>query len=178
MCARETYTYKSLGLLFINIADMDLSISNFSIPFTSDPAAVSLSVPSSGEFDKVRIETLLADVHPDDKVIILNVFAIIDTLRPYKLVRAYKIINTKKGYDVVGQLCDSSDTVKNTNDVIISVQDLDMIVNMNPARIASCVIQIPANAPPKLIVRVLRSDQAIVYNDVQISHVIKKARWW
>ena len=148
---------------------MDTSISSFSIPC------------STGTFDKVRMETLLADVHKDDKVIVMNIFSTIETLRPYKLIHQYKVIATKKGYDVVGQLQeqrDGNDAVKRANDIIVSIQDLNMIMNMNPARIATCIVQVPCNGSPQLVVRVLRSDQAIVYNDVQISHVHKKIRWW
>jgi hypothetical protein len=148
---------------------MDTSISSFSIP------------SSSGTFDKLRIESLLADVQNEDKVIIMNVFATIETLRPYKMIHQYKVVSTKKGYDVVGQLHeqrDSDDTSKGTSDIIISLQDLEIITNMNPARISTCIVQIPSNGQPQLVVRVLRSDQAIVYNDVQISHVRKKTKWW
>jgi hypothetical protein len=148
---------------------MDTSISSFSIPC------------SSGTFDKVRMETLLADVHKDDKIVVMNVFTTIETLRPYKLIHQYKVIATKKGYDVVGQLHaprDDKDKKERVNDIIVSIQDLNIIMNMNPARIATCIVQMPADGSPQLVVRVLRSDQAIVYNDVQISHVHKKLRWW
>ena len=148
---------------------MDTSISSFAIPC------------SSGTFDKLRMETLLADVHKDDKIIVMNVFATIETLRPYKMIHQYKVITTKKGYDVVGQLQeqrDGNEATNRVNDIIVSIQDLNIIMNMNPARIATCIVQIPCNGSPQLVVRVLRSDQAIVYNDVQISHVQKKIRWW
>jgi hypothetical protein len=148
---------------------MDTSISSFSIPC------------SSGTFDKLRIESLLAEVQNEDKVIIMNVFATIETLRPFKMIHQYKVVTTKKGYDVIGQLNeqrDGDDTSKRTNDIIISIQDLEIITNMNPARISTCVVQIPATGSPQLVVRVLRSDQAIVYNDVQISHVRRKTKWW
>jgi hypothetical protein len=131
--------------------------------------------------DPGRMDTLLADVHADDKIIFVNIMSTIDTLRPYKLVHSYKVISTKKGYDLVGQLRDQKqkdDEGCNTSDIIISVQDLDVIVNMNPSRIATCIVQIPSTSTPQLVVRVLRSDQAIVYNDIQISHVKRKARWW
>lgn len=111
----------------------------------------------------------------------MNVFATIETLRPYKMIHQYKVTATKKGYDVVGQLQeqrDGHDATKGVNDIIVSIQDLNIIMNMNPARIATCIVQIPCNGSPQLVVRVLRSDQAIVYNDVQISHVHKKLRWW
>ena len=148
---------------------MDTSISSFSIPC------------SSGTFDKLRMETLLADVHKDDKIIVMNVFATIETLRPYKMIHQYKVITTKKGYDVVGQLQeqrDGNEATNRVNDIIVSIQDLNIIMNMNPARIATCIVQIPCNGSPQIVVRVLRSDQAIVYNEVQISHVHKKTKWW
>jgi predicted secreted protein len=151
---------------------MDTSIGRFSIP------------TQSTVLEDVRTETLLTEVHIDDHVIIKNVFATIDTMRPFKLVHQYKIVCTKKGYDVIGILSKPSDrgaatpVAANGTDVIISVQDLDMIMNMNPARIATCIVQIPCDAPAQLVVRVLRSDQAIVYNNIQVSHVQKKLRWW
>jgi len=140
----------------------------------------------------MHIETLLKDVHKEDRVLVRNVMATIETLRPYKFIHQYSLRNTKKGYDVIGQLSVSEkgaenggssnqngSAATNTNDVIISVQDLDLIMNVNPTRIATCVVQIPTgNAPPQLVVRLLRADQAIVFNDVQITHIKKKTRWW
>lgn len=144
---------------------MDTSIANFSIDFT----------PST-DFD-YHIDALLADVHKEDQILVRNVISLLTTIRPYKFVHSYKLKVTKKGYDLIAILKSThKDDV--AQDVIVTGQDFDLVMNMNPARIATVLIQMGADTPPQMVVRILRTDQAIVYNDVQISHVHKKLRWF
>ena len=144
---------------------MDTSIANFSIDFTQ-----------SSDFD-YHIETLLADVHTEDHILVRNIVSLLTTIRPYKFVHNYKLKVTKKGYDLIANL-KSTQKDDSAQDVVVTGQDFDLIMNMNPARIATVLIQIGADAPPQMVVRILRTDQAIVFNDVQISHVRKKLRWF
>jgi hypothetical protein len=144
---------------------MDTSIANFSINFTK-----------TDDFD-YHVEALLADVHQEDQSLVRNVISLLATIRPYKFVHNYKLKVTKKGYDLIAIL-KSTHKDEAAQDVIVTGQDFDLVMNLNPARIATVLIQIGADTPPQMIVRLLRTDQAIVYNDVQVSHVRKKARWW
>lgn len=135
---------------------------------------------------ELQIESLLEDVHPDDHILVRNLLSLVETLRPYKMVQRYSLKNTKKGYDLIAHFASSE--ARNgaagakgsavADDIIVSVQDLDIIMNSNPARIATCVVQIPVNSPPQLVVRLLRADQKQVFTDAQVFHIRKKGKWW
>lgn len=121
----------------------------------------------------------LPEVHPDDRMLIRNIIYTVMALNTHDpFSKGWHVQCRPTGYIVLFYLMPQ---------YTISLHDLQMVHDVNPARISNTVIcsivELPTKeaatiAQPVLKVQVMNSQQPVVHAEIDIVRVRKRSRTW
>jgi hypothetical protein len=117
----------------------------------------------------MNVEHVLNEVPDDLQVLALDICNTLQTLRPYEFIQKISCVTHKTGFEIVA-------TIQST-DAIVSIQDLQTIMDVNPTRIAFTSVKL-VDQCMCIAVRVSSTSQPLVLTDVQITHIRKKQKWF
>jgi hypothetical protein len=117
----------------------------------------------------MNVDHVLQDVPDDMKVVALDICNTIQALRPFKFIMKLSTLITKSGFEIVATL--------STPDEVVSVQDLQTLMDINPTRIAFTCVKLIDHVMC-IVVRVTSTVHPLMLTDVQITHIRKKQRWF
>ena len=110
------------------------------------------------------------NVHPEDRIIIRNVVAAIESLKVEKILLSWTVDSPQNGvYTVNAYISDSSDCE-------FSRAELELIHDINPLRVLSASVARIAGKL-RLKVRVSDRNEPLMLTETQIVTMRKRARW-
>jgi len=118
---------------------------------------------------------LLDNVHPEDRIIVKNVVAAIESLKPEKIllswtVDTHTLPSSSSTFYVVNAY------INDTEDCEFSRAELDTIHDVNPLRVISASVARSAGKL-RLKVRVSDRNEPLMLTETQILSVRKRSRW-
>jgi len=111
----------------------------------------------------------LDNVHAEDKIIIKNVVAAIEALKPEKILLSWTVDAVMGAYVVNAFINDAVDCE-------FSRAELDTIHDVNPLRVISAAVA-RVGGKMRLKVRVSDRNEPLMLTETQIVSVRKRARW-
>lgn len=114
-------------------------------------------------------EITLDAVKPEDRSIVRDVVRVMQTL---KICTSWSVQVVQKGYEVHGW-------VQPRDDKDISLDDLEMLEQINPLRVNFSGLRVYAS-PCKvcILVRVLSTNEPVMLHEKTLVRVRKRSRWW
>ena len=112
---------------------------------------------------------ILDTVHAEDRPIIRNVVAVIEVIKPEKILTAWEVQLGKGCYIVTAFIRDDTDCE-------FSTRELESIHDVNPLRVLSASVS-RQNAKLSIKVRISDRDTPLMLTETQIVQVCKRSRW-
>ena len=116
------------------------------------------------------VAVVLENVHPEDRVIVRNVVAALETLKPEKILLSWTVDGPHQGVYTVNAY------INDAVDCDFSRAELDTIHDVNPLRVVSASVAREAGRL-KLKVRISDRNEPLVLTETQVLSVRKRARW-
>ena len=118
---------------------------------------------------------LLDNVHPEDRIIVRNVVAAIESLKPEKILLSWTVdTHTLPSSSSTSYIVNAY--INDTDDCEFSRAELDTIHDVNPLRVISASVARSAGKL-RLKVRVSDRNEPLMLTETQILSVRKRSRW-
>ena len=118
---------------------------------------------------------LLDNVHPEDRIIVKNVVAAIESLKPEKILLSWTVdTHTLPSSSSTSYIVNAY--INDTDDCEFSRAELDTIHDVNPLRVISASVARSAGKL-RLKVRVSDRNEPLMLTETQILSVRKRSRW-
>ena len=117
----------------------------------------------------MNVDHILQDIPDDLHTLVLDICNTIQALRPYKFIQKISVVTYKSGFEIVAAL--------QSADGIVSIQDLQILMDINPTRIAFTCVKL-LDSSLCVAVRVSSTSQPLVLSDIQVTHIRKRQRWF